>query len=216
MQLIFLFSIFLFSLALGSPSDVLYIEKLVADESQLLDVKDFAGLVNIFTRNATYSSGPSAATVYGIGSIQAVLAEILPPESLTHGAISTESITLKPPFDEQGAAGTATGVVYAVVTYIGQGDLAGQGLTFFAKYVDKYVKTADLTYHGGWRISSRFFIPFVSCPKVDSLETQRGRGGYFGRYLRILMTTDPLVISGRGRWQQKTPSAFAPGWASIT
>lgn len=160
MQLLLLFSFFFFSLTLGSPADVLYIEKLDADEAQLLDAKDFAGLVNIFTRNATYNPGSPAPNVYGIENIQATLAAILPPGTITQTAINTESITLLPPFDEQGAARTASGVVYTTVSYIGQGDLTGQVLVFFAKFVDKYVKTENTARYAGWRISERFFVAF--------------------------------------------------------
>lgn len=106
MQLSLLLSLFFISLALGSPSDDVYIKKLVADEAQKVDTK--------------------------------------------------ESITLLPPFDEQGAAGTATGVVYTTVTSIGQGDLTGQALVFFAKYNDKYVKTGDLPVMAAGRSASGF------------------------------------------------------------
>ena len=172
MQLVLLLSL-LFSLALCSPSDVLYIKKLSADEAQLLDLKDFGGLVNIFTTNVTYNPG-AGPNIYGIDSVQATLAFILPPEVITQSAISTESITLSPSFDEQGAASTATGVVYVTTTYIGQGDLAGQALVFFAKYVDKYTKTGNFASHGGWRISERLYISFVSYPKVNCLKSQLG------------------------------------------
>ena len=170
MQLLLLLPLFLFSLALCSPSDVLYIKKLTADEAHLLDAKDFAGLVNIFTNDVTYNSGAGAEpNVYGIDSVQATLANILPPEVITQNTASTESITLSPPFDEQGAAGTATGVVYTTTTYIGQGDLAGQARTYFAKYIDKYTKTGDFASHGGWRISERLYNAIVGDPKVYCL-----------------------------------------------
>lgn len=177
MQLLPLLSLFFVSLALSSPSDVLHIKKLVAEEPQLLDAKDFAGLVNVYTKNATYNTGEGLPNIYGIASIQAALVVDLPPETLTQGAISTESITLLPPFDEQGAAGTATGVLYLTFSYIGQGDLAGQVLVLFAKYEDTYVKTRNSARYGGWRISKRYFVLFVSCPKANCFKTQRGRGG---------------------------------------
>ncbi|MCJ1271183.1 hypothetical protein MMC22_011082 [Lobaria immixta] len=159
MQLLFLLPLFVFSLALCSPSDVLYIKKLSADEAQLLDVKDFAGLVNIFTTNVTYNPG-GGPNVYGIDSVRALFATVFPQGVISQNTISTETITLSPPFDEQGAAGTATGVVYTTTTYVGQGDLAGQALVFFAKYVDKYTKTGNFASHGGWRISERIFVGF--------------------------------------------------------
>lgn len=163
--LLFLFlPFFLFSLTLGSPADLLYIKKLISDESQLLDSKDYAGLVNIFTTNATYSADRLAPNICGIDNIKAAIARLVPREIETQFATNTESITLLSPLDEQGAASTATGVVYLTAMFFGQGDLAGQTLTFFARYEDKYVKTGDHAYHGGWRISERFFLSFVSGP----------------------------------------------------
>lgn len=159
------------SLAFGSPDDVLYIEKLVADEGILLDTKNFAGLANIFTTNASYNAG-APPTVYGIQNIEALLARIIGSGTITHNAVSTQSITLGPEFNEQGAAGAATGVIYVVVTFIGQKDLAGQALSFYAKYEDTYVRTGEISFYAGWRISKRFFIGFVSLLKGNRLQTK--------------------------------------------
>ncbi|MCJ1462889.1 hypothetical protein MMC07_001493 [Pseudocyphellaria aurata] len=168
MHLSLLLSLFFVPLSLESPSDDLYIKKLTADEAQTLDAQNFPKLADFFIKNATYNAG-IGPTVYGIDSIKAVLATHLPPEVITQNNISTESITLLPPFDEQGAASTAIGVVYTTAAYIGQGNLTGQALIFFAKYEDKYVKTGDFAHHGGWKISERFFVPFgnpVGNPEV--------------------------------------------------
>lgn len=161
MHLSLLLAFLFFSLALGSPSDVLYIKKLVADESQLLDAKNYAGLVNIYTKNVTYNAG-EPQNEYGVSSVQARLAVLLPTDLITQLAINTESITLLPPFDEQGAAGAATGVVYITATYIGQGNLSGQSATFLGYYGDKYIKTGDFARHGGWRIRERLFFELGS------------------------------------------------------
>lgn len=175
MKLLPFISLCFFSLALGSPADVLYLEKLVADEAQSLDAKDFAELTNIFTKNATYNS-EILPTVYGIDNIQTLLSGFFPPEIISQNAINTESFTLLPPFNEQGAAGTASGVLYTTVSFIGQGNLAGQVYASFAKYKDKYVKTGESARYGGWKIYERVFVSFVSLPKPDCLEIQRGGG----------------------------------------
>lgn len=130
MQVLLILCLFLFSLALGSLSDVLYIEKSNADEAQLLVAKDFAGLADIFTKNVTYNAGDPFPTVHRIDSIQAILAQRL-GQNITQYAISTQSITLLPPFDEQGAADAATGVVYTTLANIGQGNLTGEALIIF-------------------------------------------------------------------------------------
>ncbi|MCJ1266790.1 hypothetical protein MMC22_006675 [Lobaria immixta] len=163
MHLSLLFSlvfVFFFSLALGSADDILSIEKLVADAVQLLDTKDIAGFGNIYTTDALYNAGPPSPNISGIGKIKATLAQIVPQGVITQSTASTISITLSPPSARQRVVSKATGVVYTSATYIGQGKLAGQALTFLAKYEDKYVKTGDPTRYGGWRISQRFFIPF--------------------------------------------------------
>lgn len=174
MQLLLLLSLFFFSLTFGSPSDVLYIKKLTADVAQSLDSKDFAQFVNFFTNNVIYKRGGSSPIINGTHNVKAALADIHPPEVITQTAINTESITLLPPFDEQGAAGRARGVVYVTASYIGQGNLTSQVAVYFAKFEDEYVKTGNIAPYGGWRISRRFFINFVSYSKVKSLETYRG------------------------------------------
>ena len=173
LPLLILLTLYL-SLAFGSSDDVLYIEKLVADEGILLDTKNFAGLANIFTPNGSYNANAPGepSTVYGIQNIQAILAKIIGPGTITHNAVSTQSITLGPEFNEQGAAGAATGVIYVVFTFIGQKDLAGQALSFYAKYEDTYVRTGDISLYAGWRISTRSFIGFVSLLKVNRLQTE--------------------------------------------
>ena len=70
------------------------------------------------TKNATYNPG-FGPNVYEIDAIQASVAEILVPEVITQVNVNTESITLLPPFDEQGAAGTATSVIYVPTIFIG-------------------------------------------------------------------------------------------------
>ncbi|MCJ1429772.1 hypothetical protein MMC29_007687, partial [Sticta canariensis] len=119
----------------------------------------FAGLVNIFTKNATLNAG-TPENVYGIEVIQATLAALLLPTNITQFAITTQSYELLPPFDEQGAAGTAIGVVYTTAALIGQGNFSGQAVIGFARFEDKYVKTSDFALYGGWRISERIFILF--------------------------------------------------------
>ena len=177
MQLLIILLPLFFSIAFGSPSDILYIQKLSADEAQALDNKDFAALRNIFSKNAVYNPGLPSPNVYGIDDIQAKLATFFPPTVISQNTASTESINLLPPFDEQGAAGTATGVVYTSASYLGQGDTAGQGLFIFAKYNDMYVKTGDFARYGGWRISQRFIVPFVSLSESRSTRDPELSGG---------------------------------------
>lgn len=106
-------------------------------------------------------------TLSDADALQAAFVNTFVPELIHQNAISTESITLLPPFDEQAAARSATGVLYFTTTTIGRGDLAGQALTAFVKFEDKYVKTGGFARDGGWRINARNYIETVSRSKVD-------------------------------------------------
>lgn len=160
MRFSLLLSTLFYCLAFGSPSDIDNIVKVSADEVRYLDKKDFASFSKVFTKNATYNAG-EGPNVYGIPSIQKVLANIV-KDVPSQSALSTTSINLLPPYDEQGSASAAEAEIYTTDTFFGRGDLSGQVLVFFAKYVDKYEKTADVATYGGWRISQRFFVSFVS------------------------------------------------------
>lgn len=127
------------------------------------DVKDF---VNLFTQNVTYNVN-GELTISRADALQAASVNTFVPELIHQHAISTESITLLPPFDGESAARSATGVLYFTTTTIGRGDLAGQALTAFVKFEDKYVKTGIFARYGGWRINARNNIAIVSSSKVD-------------------------------------------------
>ena len=147
--------------------DVLYINKLNADQAQATDKQAYSEFDYFFTKDAHYNFGGPGLDAYGIPNITAGFAGHVPAGTITVNFVSTESIKLLPPFDDLGAAGNATGVQYKEVVYVGQGDLEGQTYTAFAKCEDKYVKTGDFARYGGWRISERIFVYFVSCPKAD-------------------------------------------------
>lgn len=200
MRFSFLLSTFFFCLTLGSPSDILYIEKLSADEVLYLDKKDFASFSKVFTQNATYNTG-SGPNIYGIPSIQKALADVVKDLPL-QSALTTTSITLLPPFDEQGAASAADAEFYTTDTFFGTGDLAGQVLTLYAKYVDKYEKTGDIARYGGWRISQRLYVLFVSANnefKIDLI-------------LPYICSPEYLYFSGPADWKSGHP----PGVVSFS
>lgn len=158
MQLSLLLSMFFFCFALGSPSDVIYIEQLVANQVILLDLKNFA-FENIFTKNATYNSG-SGPNVYGIPAIENAIANLV-KDGGTFGGITTKSITLGPPFDDQGGAGTAKGTLFITAVTLGSNSSGPYSLRL-AKYEDKYAKTGAFEDYGGWRISERIVVNVVS------------------------------------------------------
>lgn len=198
MQFLLFISLFFFSLALGSPADVHYLEQLVEDEAQLFDAKDFAGFANLFTKNATYN--PDTTNVYGMNNIEKILSRVFLSEVISQSAVKTKSFALLPTFNGQGAAGTATGTVYTTVSFIGQGNLTGQVYTVFAEHNDMYVKTEQFARYGGWKISERFFVEFVRCPQKRMVDLVT--------VCPILMLTDRSLFDfpGRPRWQSRHPS----------
>lgn len=151
---------FLFSTpSLSSPSDVLYIEKLTADFAINLDLKNFKAFEVEFIPTATYDPGNGA--VKGVPAIQKALAAVV-GNNVTQSSLTTQSINLAPPFDVQGAAGKASAITYAIVSYIGQDDDAGKVFIFYGLFKDKLVKTGDFGNYGGWKFSERAFVTLVS------------------------------------------------------
>lgn len=149
-----------FTPSLTSPSDVLYIEKLTAEFAINLDKKNFKAYDVEFTPKATYDPG-NGVVATGIPAIKALLALVV-GNVTTQTALTTQSINLGPPFNGQGAAGTASAITYVTVTSFGQGADEGKAFSIYGFWTDKFVKTGDFAQFGGWRFSSRVIAPFVS------------------------------------------------------
>ena len=149
----------LFTPSLTSSTDVLYIEKLTADFAIALDTKNFKAFEIEFIPTATYD--PGSGPVTGFANIEKTLAAIV-ANNVTQNSLTTQSISLAPPFDNQGGAGTASAITYADVAFLGKGPLAGKAFVFFGLFKDKFVKTGDFANYGGWKFSSRVFQSLVS------------------------------------------------------
>lgn len=146
---------FLFSTpSLSSPSDVLYIQKLIADFAINLDLKNYKAFEVEFIPTAIYN--PGNGVVRGVPAIEKALTAIV-ANNVTQSSLTTQSIELAPPFDVQGAASKASAITYAIATYIGQKADAGKVFVFYGLYKDKLVKTGDFGNYGGWKISDRSF-----------------------------------------------------------
>lgn len=157
-------SLFFFTPSLTSPSDILYIRNLAADFSINLDTKNFKGLDVEFIPTATYDAGNGA--VKGISAIKEILALIV-RNVTTQSSVTTQSVSLGPPFDVQGAAGTASAIAYAIVTNLGTGAEEGKAFTVYGYWNDTLVKTSDFADYGGWKFSSRVFKSLVSLPAIS-------------------------------------------------
>lgn len=152
-------SFFFFIPSLSSPSDVLSIQKLIADFFISQDAKNFNAWDAIFTPTATYD--PGSGVVTGLPAIKKKLASIV-GNNVTQSSVTTQSISLFPPFDSQRSASRASATTYVIVTFLGQGANAGKAFIFYSLAKDKLVKTGDVADYGGWRISDRVFQVLVS------------------------------------------------------
>ncbi len=152
-----LFSLFMVSHC--GPEDYLYIKGTIDYFNILADAKDFTGIGKLFLPNATYD--PGNGPVKGVDAIEAVLAKILKPGTLTQFVSSTQIIDQLGPFDGIGSPATAKAITYIIVTFFGQGKLEGELRIIYAKYLDELVKTGNFAFFGGWQFASRKFVEFV-------------------------------------------------------
>ena len=145
--------------SLTSPSDVVHIQKLTADFSINIDTKNFKDLDDEFIANATLDTGTEI--VKGLPAIKTALVAIL-AKNVTQSSITTSSINLLPPFDNQGSASTASAIQYVIGTFIGIDADSGKAFTLYGVFFDKFVKTEAIGDYGGWRFSERVLRLLVS------------------------------------------------------
>lgn len=155
--LIFLASIFI--LSHGSPEDVNNIYKVNNDFAVFFDDKRYSNILPLFTANATFNIFTKTLgnfTIQGGEEVVRIISNFT--TYTTQISLTTQSYTLLPPFDSLGGAGEATSVS-AFNPAVFANDKAQ---FFYAKLVDKYVKTPDFAQYGGWKIEQRSFILLVS------------------------------------------------------
>ena len=172
MRLSIVLSTFFIYLALGSPSDILHIEKNLAEGFLFLDTKDFSSYGYFFTKNATYDVG-NGTTLVGLDDIESGLADIV-KNYLTLSAVFLPVIRLEEPFDQQGGAFTAHSVSYSSTTSFGDPNRPKNSShpgysTILGRSVDEFVKTNDRSRFDGWRINKRVFSDIVSA-KYDIVQ----------------------------------------------
>ena len=153
-----------FSLTLGLTKDRLSdyenILNLNADYAYLLDDLNFAAFDRIFINNATYQIKPPVAPIAkGLPSIEAALARLAPPGTISQHAITTQEISVTQ--HSYASSPTAEGLSYVTGVYFGSGNLTGQIVTIYGRFEDTYVKTSQEV-HGGWRIATRILNVIVS------------------------------------------------------
>ena len=115
--------------------------------SLAIDQKNFGLLSDVFTPNAVAKYPPNSV-VQGLPNIQAFLKSQL-ANFVTQHTISSTVVDF---VDKRSPNSTA----YLVAYYFGQGNLTGQTLSFYGRYLDQWEYR-----EGGWKIRSRELIFFV-------------------------------------------------------
>ena len=115
-----------------------------------IDSKNFGLLSDVFTQDAVVKYGlpPPNDTVKGLPAIQDLLRFELNNKVTQH----TLSTTLIDFVDERSPNSTA----YLVANYLGQGNLTGQFLGVYGRYLDNWVYQK-----GSWLIKERQLVLFV-------------------------------------------------------
>ena len=116
-----------------------------------VDTKDFSLLSEVFTQIAIadYSAPPPNNIYHGLPAIQEFLKESV-NTAVTQHTISSTVVDSINGFSPNSTA-------YVVANCLGHGDLIGQTLFIYGKYMDQWVSES-----GRWKIKNRHFTLFVS------------------------------------------------------
>lgn len=145
--------------ALNSPTTNVEIRQTLSRYAIANDEKDFEALSKVFTPDAVckFPLPPPNDIIRGLPAIQAAL-KIQLADFVTQHTMST---TVVDNVNSRSPNSTA----YLVANYLGQGNLTGQLLSFYGKYLDQW------EYQGRqWKIKHRELVLFVS---VMVLQIQR-------------------------------------------
>ncbi len=116
-----------------------------------VDTKDFGLLAEVFTQNAIadYSAPPPNNIYRGLPAIQEFL-KFSVNTSVTQHTISSTVVDFTNIFSPNSTA-------YVVANCLGQGNLTGQTLFIYGKYMDQWAYES-----GSWKTKNRHFTLFVS------------------------------------------------------
>ena len=116
-----------------------------------VDTKDFGLLTDFFTETAiaNYSAPPPNDIYRGLPAIQEFL-KVSVKDFVSQHAISSTLVDMT---NEASPNSTA----YVVASFLGQGNLTGQSLAFYGKYIDQWIYDS-----GSWKTRNRNFTLFVS------------------------------------------------------
>lgn len=153
-------SLFAFVLATGKLEDRANIEDITAYFNLIFDRKDFGQFEKIFTPDATYSVG--GKSFQGRPNLISALSTGIPNTTTSYSILSTQLIKFRPPFDKEGRSKIAESVSYTTFVNFGGGDLTGQSLIAFGRFVDKEIVKTNEPGFDGWRFKNRKLERVVS------------------------------------------------------
>ena len=115
-----------------------------------VDTRDFGLLAEVFTKDAIadYSAPPPNNIYRGLPAIQEFLKASL-HNAVSQHTISTTVIDFSDRFSPNSTA-------YVVANFLGQGNLTGQILSIYGKYIDQWAYES-----GSWKTKNRLFTLFV-------------------------------------------------------
>lgn len=153
-------SLFASVLATSKLEDKSNIEDITAFFNLIFDRKDFEQFGKIFTLDATSSAGDNS--VQGLPNVISALSTAIPNTTTSYTTLGTQLIEFRPPFDKEGRSKLAESVSYSTFVNFGGGDLTGQSLIAFGRYVDKEIVKTNEPGFGGWRFKNRRLERVVS------------------------------------------------------
>lgn len=163
------YSLFVFVLA-SNVEDKSNIEDLTAAFNLILDEKKFSDFGKVLSPDVTYD--PGSGPVQGLPAAIETLSKVVPDTTTSYFTLGTQLITFLPPFDKRGRSDLAESVSYSTFVGFGSGNLTGEYIILFTKYVDKEIVRTRLPGFGGWRFKNRkielvvsFLSPLVVAPK---------------------------------------------------
>lgn len=135
--------------ARSGPAAIVDIQQTLNQYALSVDSKNYVILADIFTPDAR-ADFLVFPVVHGLPAIVAVLSKALEGLISQH-SLTTQVITLESETD-------ASAITYLQGNFFGQGNLTGQVLNNYGKYID------DLTFvqNVGWRVRNRTLVNFVS------------------------------------------------------
>ena len=136
----------------SGPAAILQIQQTLNQYALDVDSKNYTALIDVFTPNARAEFQPSLVA-FGLPAIVAEVSKSLEGLISQH-SLTTQVVTLESETD-------ASAVTYLQANFFGQGNLTGEVVTDYGKYLDDFTFVQDV----GWRVRNRTLVTLVSSNK---------------------------------------------------